>query len=140
MRIEIVGNQLRTLRASLANDDVHTLWFETHANGAAVKVNEGGWEPIGNVVKADEPARFAYISGAKVLAHFYDRVRDRFVFFAEKGHGMDPFVVAYARSLSNSEWESGHCFSDYGDAATAYFRAVNEVVDANDIGPSFGSA
>lgn len=136
MRVEVVDNELRALRASLARDGVHTLGFETNPTGLTIKINQDMWEPIGTVVKADEPQRFPYVGGAKVLAHFYDETGDRFVILADKGHGVEPFVVAYAESLTASEWSNGLYFSAHGNAASRWFDKVNEAVDANDIRPT----
>lgn len=136
MRVEVVGNELRELRASLARDGVNTVGFEAQPSGLAIKINGGLWEPLGMVTKTDEPSRFPYVGGAKVLAHWFDKTEDRFVILADKGHGQDPFVVAYAKNLSDSEWYEGRRLSDYGDAATLWFNKVNAAVNAGNVAPS----
>jgi len=130
MKIEIVGYDLRALRTFLAKDSVQTVRFETNTTGLAMKINEGIWEPIGKVIKADESPRFPYVGGAKVLASFYDQAADRFVILADRGHGVHPFVVAYARNLTDAEWDSGRYLADYRAALTVWRERINEIVNA----------
>lgn len=70
--------------------------------------------------------RFLHIGGAKVHAYFHLRSESRFVILAENAGAVHPWVVAYVRNLSNSEWDSGQHVATYKRAVNLYTMKVNK--------------